>query len=267
MREKTSLIRLNNSSRRAAPPVKRLLLPLHQAGPQSTSRLTHGPLVSKVPNNHLPHQMENQSQSQNSRRHRGNRSGGRNRNRQGNRPPQGGGNRNRNRNRDRSSSRKKVEPSFFQKLLSFLSFGLLGKSKPKAGARTPRKSGVVKGGGNAPAAGHSARSANRPKRNRTEVTSGRLYVGNLDYSTGESELEALFRGVGNVISTEVVTNPRTQQSKGFAFVEMWSTDEAKRAVSVLDDQDFMGRKLIVSGARSDGPHDDAKEETAFAEQS
>lgn len=97
------------------------------------------------------------------------------------------------------------------------------------------------------------------------MTSGRLYVGNLDYSTGEAELEDLFRGVGNVLSSEVVTNPRTQQSKGFAFVEMGSIEEAKRAVKVLDDQDFMGRKLIVSGARSEGPHDESRETEALAE--
>lgn len=92
------------------------------------------------------------------------------------------------------------------------------------------------------------------------MTSGRLYVGNLDYAATEHDLEELFRGIGNVLSAEVVTNSRTQQSKGFAFVEMVSVDEAKRAVEVLDDQDFMGRKLIVSGARSDGPRE--KEDNA-----
>lgn len=95
----------------------------------------------------------------------------------------------------------------------------------------------------------------KPKKPKSEVTSPRLYVGNLDYSTTETQLEELFRGVGNVQSAEVVTNSRTQQSKGFAFVEMVSIDEAKRAVDVLDDEEFMGRKLIVSGARSEGPHD------------
>lgn len=99
------------------------------------------------------------------------------------------------------------------------------------------------------------------------MTSSRLYVGNLDYATGEVELESLFRGVGNVLSAEVVTNPRTQQSKGFAFVEMGSIGEAQRAVSVLDDQDFMGRKLIVNGARSEGPHDESDSESAMAESS
>ncbi len=107
----------------------------------------------------------------------------------------------------------------------------------------------------------SGEVSRKPKRNRSEVTSARLYVGNLDYATGEMELEELFRGAGNVIRAEVVTNPRTQQSKGFAFVEMGSIDEAKRAVSILDDQEFMGRKLIVSGARSEGPTDETGEST------
>jgi len=93
-----------------------------------------------------------------------------------------------------------------------------------------------------------------------EVTSPRLYVGNLDYEANEQDLEDLFRGVGTVASAEIVTNPRTQQSKGFAFVVMNHIEEARRAVEVLHDKDFMGRKLLVTGAKSEGPRDDEDEE-------
>lgn len=212
--------------------------------------------------------MENRSQNNQNRRHSGNRSGGRSRNRQGSQSSSGGSNsggRSRSRNRNRSGSKPKApEQTTGQKILSILTFGLLGKPKP-----TTRQGNAAKSTRKPAAAAPKSRtprteSADKPKRNRTEVTSGRLYVGNLDYSTGEAELEALFRGVGNVLSAEVVTNPRTQQSKGFAFVEMGSIDEAKRAVNVLDDQDFMGRKLIVSGARSEGPNDGSDEESAMA---
>lgn len=86
-----------------------------------------------------------------------------------------------------------------------------------------------------------------------EVTSGRLYVGNLIYEVTEEDLNDLFKGFGHVVSAEIVTNQRNQQSKGFAFVEMGSVDEAKRAVEILHDKDFMGRKLVVTGAKSDGP--------------
>lgn len=215
--------------------------------------------------------MENRSQDNQNRRHRGNRSGGRNR--QGNQNQSGNSGRNRNRSRNRNRNRggsrngKSGKPTFLQKLLSIITFGLLGNSGSKPASKKPAKSDQTKTAPRADSARKGGREGDRPKRNRNEVTSGRLYVGNLDYATGESELEDLFRGVGNVLSAEVVTNPRTQQSKGFAFVEMGSIEEAKRAVKVLDDQDFMGRKLIVSGARSEGPHDEPKEETALAESS
>ncbi len=215
--------------------------------------------------------MENKSQDNQHRRHRGNRSGGRNRQGNQNQSGNSGGNRNRsrNRNRNRGGSRtgKSSRPTFLQRVLSVLTFGLLGKSGAKPAQKKAVRTDSVKPAPKGDAARKPARDGDRPKRNRNEVTSGRLYVGNLDYATGESELEDLFRGVGNVLSAEVVTNPRTQQSKGFAFVEMGSIEEAKRAVKVLDDQDFMGRKLIVSGARSEGPHDEPREEAALAETS
>lgn len=48
---------------------------------------------------------------------------------------------------------------------------------------------------------------------------------------------------------------RTHKSKGYGFVEMLRIDEAKRAVEVLHDQHFMGRQLIVSGAKAKNAED------------
>ena len=53
-------------------------------------------------------------------------------------------------------------------------------------------------------------------------------------------------------NVEIVYNRTTHRSKGFGFVEMLHMDEAIRTVEVLHDQPFMGRKLIVSGAKSKG---------------
>lgn len=88
-----------------------------------------------------------------------------------------------------------------------------------------------------------------PKPELVEVTSPRLYVGNLSFQATENDLSELFSGVGTVASAEVVTHRATERSKGFAFVQMQSIDEAKRAVRELHDQEFMGRKLVVSGAK------------------
>ncbi len=83
-----------------------------------------------------------------------------------------------------------------------------------------------------------------------EVTSPKLYVGNLSFDAAESDLFDLFNGVGKVRNAEVVSNNYTQKSKGFAFVTMETIDEAKRAVTELHDKEFMGRKLLVSGAKT-----------------
>ncbi len=83
-----------------------------------------------------------------------------------------------------------------------------------------------------------------------EVTSPRLYVGNLSFDASESDLLELFNGVGLVQNVEVVANKHTQKSKGFGFVQMQTVDEAKRAVAELHDKEYMGRKLVVSGAKA-----------------
>jgi RNA recognition motif-containing protein len=83
-----------------------------------------------------------------------------------------------------------------------------------------------------------------------EVTSPRLYVGNLSFDASEGDLMELFKGVGQVRSAEVVSHKYTQKSKGFAFVQMTTVEEARRAVLELHDKEFLGRKLVVSGAKT-----------------
>jgi len=99
---------------------------------------------------------------------------------------------------------------------------------------------------------HEAPTQAKPVRKPelVEVTSPKLYVGNLSFDATESDLFELFKGVGAVNNAEVVSHRETQKSKGFAFVTMSSLDEAKRAVLELHDKEFMGRRLVVSGAKT-----------------
>jgi RNA recognition motif-containing protein len=83
-----------------------------------------------------------------------------------------------------------------------------------------------------------------------EVSSPKLYVGNLSFDATESDLFELFKGVGAVRNAEIVTHRETDRSKGFGFVLMTTLEEAKRAVAELHDREFLGRKLVVSGAKS-----------------
>jgi hypothetical protein len=96
----------------------------------------------------------------------------------------------------------------------------------------------------------------------TDVESTRLYIGNLSYDATESDIEELFKGIGPVRSVEVVYNKHTHKSKGYGFVEMLRIDEAKRSVEVLHDQHFMGRQLIVSGAKAKNAEDIAEHAAA-----
>ena len=102
---------------------------------------------------------------------------------------------------------------------------------------------------------NGAQAASRPSRKPepVAVTSPRLYVGNLSFDATESDLFELFNGVGHVQNAEVVSYRHNQRSKGFAFVQMQTIDEAKRAVEELHDKEFLGRKLVVSGAKSEQP--------------
>jgi cold-inducible RNA-binding protein len=77
----------------------------------------------------------------------------------------------------------------------------------------------------------------------------KLYVGNLSYDTNGSDLEQLFSHHGTVRSAEVIADRETGRSKGFAFVQMGSDDEAQAAIAALNGQDHDGRSLTVNEAK------------------
>jgi hypothetical protein len=154
----------------------------------------------------------------------------------------------------------------FQKFLSAITFGMLGKpdTLPKAQrSGTPAPSDRPQ----RQERSDSSRPPREPRPRRdsapadpASITTDRLYVGNLSYDASESDLFELFNGLGSVRNAEVVVNNRTQRSKGFAFVTMGSTDEARRAVAELSGKDFMGRPLQLSGAKPIGSEDRSADE-------
>jgi RNA recognition motif-containing protein len=83
----------------------------------------------------------------------------------------------------------------------------------------------------------------------------KLYVGNLPYSVNDSSLADKFGQFGTVESAKVITDRETGRSKGFAFVEMSSDDEASEAISQLNGSDFNGRAMTVSEAKPMAPRE------------
>ena len=85
------------------------------------------------------------------------------------------------------------------------------------------------------------------------MSENRLYVGNLPFNTTETELEDAFGAYGTVRDVSLVTDRETGRSRGFAFVEMESDQEAQAAIEGLNEQDFGGRRLKVNVARPRPP--------------
>jgi cold-inducible RNA-binding protein len=77
----------------------------------------------------------------------------------------------------------------------------------------------------------------------------KLYVGNLSYNVGETELQELFATIGDVETVTIMRDQATGQARGFAFVEMRSEDDAQRATTELNEREFLGRRLTVNEAR------------------
>jgi len=167
----------------------------------------------------------------------------------GNRPVRRGGRRQgRPRGGPRNHQETPVQPkkeTLWQRIAAFFS----GRTATETSTSTPIDSPRPVNG-DSPQPKRPARSAGFRKPEIVEVSSPRIYVGNLSFEATEGDLFDLFNGVGSVQNVEIVSNKHTQKSKGFAFVQMQSIDEAKRAVAELHDKDYMGRKLVVSGAKA-----------------
>jgi hypothetical protein len=135
---------------------------------------------------------------------------------------------------------KKTKPETKQ---PFRSSPSVSASRPDFKERTPR----------AERTDRPRREDRPPKVDPTpqEIVSSKLYVGNLAYEAAESDLFDLFSKVGAVKNVEVAMDRHANRSKGFGFVEMESLETAKEAAEKLNRTDFMGRQIVVSGAKVD----------------
>lgn len=76
-----------------------------------------------------------------------------------------------------------------------------------------------------------------------------IFVGNLDFSTGEDELRQLFGQYGQVDRVTIMTDRDTGRSRGFGFVEMANSEDGEKAIAGLNGAQVGGRTLNVNEAR------------------
>ncbi|MDA1274020.1 MAG: RNA-binding protein [Verrucomicrobia bacterium] len=81
------------------------------------------------------------------------------------------------------------------------------------------------------------------------MNQSRLFVGNLSYQTTENELQDLFSEAGVVTSVNLMLDKYTGKSRGFAFIEMSTPEEANKSVEMFQGKDLGGRALTVNIAR------------------
>jgi RNA recognition motif-containing protein len=159
------------------------------------------------------------------------------------------------------SSAPKKEKSLLGKLFGWLA---PKKAKPetkppfRTEARTPRPEFKERTPGaertDRPERSERPRREDRPPKadpTPQEILAPKLYVGNLAYEAAESDLFDLFSKVGAVKNVEIAMDRHANRSKGFGFVEMETLETAKEAAAKLNRTDFMGRQIVVSGAKVD----------------
>lgn len=86
----------------------------------------------------------------------------------------------------------------------------------------------------------------------------KLFVGNIPWSVTEDQLRDMFSEYGEVESVRLITDRNTGRSKGIAFVEMGSEEQAQAAITALHGTELEGRDLVVNIARPRQPRDDSR---------
>ena len=76
----------------------------------------------------------------------------------------------------------------------------------------------------------------------------KIFVAGLPYDLDDAELEEIFEKFGTVTSAKVAMDKETGKSKGFGFVEMMVTSEARDAIEGLNDISLGKKPLVVKEA-------------------
>jgi len=76
----------------------------------------------------------------------------------------------------------------------------------------------------------------------------KLYVGNMSFTTKESDVIDHFSVIGKVASIKMISDKETGMFRGFCFIEMENGDQA---IKLCNGKEIFGRKLTVSAAKGE----------------
>lgn len=82
-----------------------------------------------------------------------------------------------------------------------------------------------------------------------------IFVGNLNYQVTDNELQAMFEAFGQVSSTKIMRDPRTNRPRGFAHVAMNDNTQAANAIAKLHNKNVYEQTLIVNELKARGTNE------------
>ncbi|XP_019199982.1 PREDICTED: glycine-rich RNA-binding protein 2, mitochondrial-like isoform X2 [Ipomoea nil] len=85
------------------------------------------------------------------------------------------------------------------------------------------------------------------------MSSSKVFVGGISWSTSDASLQDAFRKYGDVIEARIITDRETGRSRGFGFVTFGSPEDASAAIQALDGQMLDGRSIRVNFANERPP--------------
>jgi RNA recognition motif-containing protein len=81
----------------------------------------------------------------------------------------------------------------------------------------------------------------------------KLFIGNLPYTTTEDSLREMFSQFGEIVELKLITDRMSGRSRGIAFVEYSSDEDANKAIEATNNTEIDGRSIIVNVARPPKP--------------
>jgi cold-inducible RNA-binding protein len=79
--------------------------------------------------------------------------------------------------------------------------------------------------------------------------SDRVFIGNLNYSTTEEDLESFLAAAGSVVDVRIPTDRTSGRARGFAFARFSEAVAARRAIEELNGGELAGRRLVIQAAQ------------------
>ncbi|XP_049848370.1 probable RNA-binding protein 19 [Schistocerca gregaria] len=94
-------------------------------------------------------------------------------------------------------------------------------------------------------------SKQRKRKNQTTPPSTKLLIKNVPFQTNKKEIQELFSPFGEIKKVRLPKKSNGRSHRGFSFVEFLTKDDARNAMTSLENTHLYGRRLVIEYAKDD----------------